>query len=128
MLSDEILPDGASVMMMLMRLVRMPVLVPDGLGDDLEEVLGLGLLLIGEGLLQHRVDRADVEALQDPSLGLLRPLVADEHVRDRNRRRLEVVLPQDVDHLVPELVDVLPDFGDVVLRDAAAKVAGRRAS
>ena len=99
----------------------MAVLVADGLGDDLEEVLSLGLLLIGECFLQDGVDGGDVESLHDSSLGLFGPLIAHEDVRDGHGGRLEVVLTQDVDHFVPELVDVLTDLRHVVLGDAAAR-------
>ena len=80
------IPNGSSV-------VLMSVLVSDGLCDDLEEVLSLRVLLIGERLLQHVVDGADVEAFQDSTFSLFRTFVADENVGRGDGRRFEVVLP-----------------------------------
>ena len=91
------------------------VLVPDRLGNDGEEVLVLGLLR-REGLLQH-VDGVDVETLEHPPLHLLGPLAARVKAGAVDVRRHEIVVSQDVDHLVAELVDVLADFGHVVFRD-----------
>ena len=61
-------PDGSAVWMM-------SVLVPDGFGDDLEKVLSLRVLLIGERLLQDVVDGTDVEAFEDSTFRLFRPLL-----------------------------------------------------
>jgi len=97
----------------------MSVLVSDGLCDDLEEVLSLRVLLIGEGLLQDVVDGADVKALQDSPLRLFGSFVADEDVGGGDGRRFEVVLPEDVDHFVAKLVDVLTNLRHVVFGDAA---------
>ena len=93
-------PDGSAVWMM-------SVLVPDGFGDDLEKVLSLRVLLIGERLLQDVVDGTDVEAFEDSTFRLFRPFVTDKNVRHGNGRSFEVILSQNVDHFVTEFVDVL---------------------
>ena len=79
-------PDGSAIWMM-------SVLVPDRLRDDLEKVLSLRVLLIGECLLQDVVDGADVETFEDSTFRLFRPFVADKNVRHGDGRSFEVILP-----------------------------------